>query len=70
MIATKTVTFACVHFTVAFGVTWCLTGSAVLGGAIALVEPLVNTLAFYLHEHLWRAFKAPADPSAGAAAPS
>jgi uncharacterized membrane protein len=49
----KTVTFAVLHFTVAFGVAYALTGSVVVGGAIALVEPLANTVAFYFHERAW-----------------
>jgi len=49
----KTVTFAVVHFTVAFAVGYALTGSAVVGGAIAVVEPLANTVAFYFHEKAW-----------------
>jgi len=54
MAAQKTVTFACIHFMVAFGVAWVVTGSPVLGGVLAVVEPLVNTVAFYLHERLWQ----------------
>lgn len=50
----KTATFAAVHFAVAFAVGYALTGSVVVGGAIALVEPLANTVAFYLHEQVWR----------------
>jgi len=49
----KTVTFAVLHFTVAFAVAYALTGSVVLGSAIALVEPLANTVAFYFHERVW-----------------
>ncbi|MCC6608418.1 MAG: DUF2061 domain-containing protein [Burkholderiales bacterium] len=49
----KTATFAAIHFTVAFAVGYALTGSVIVGGAIALVEPLVNTVAFYLHEKVW-----------------
>ena len=41
----KTVTFAAVHFSVAFGIAYLLTGSASIAGAIALVEPLANTVA-------------------------
>lgn len=51
---TKTFTFACVHFTVAFAVGYLLTGSVVIGGAIALVEPLCNTFAYYWHEKIWQ----------------
>lgn len=49
----KTMTFACVHFSVAFTVTYLLTSSWVLGGLIALVEPMVNTVAYFLHEKAW-----------------
>lgn len=50
---TKTVTFAITHFTVAFGVAYGLTGDLVVGGAVALVEPAVNTLAYHFHEKVW-----------------
>lgn len=49
----KTMTFACVHFSVAFTITYLLTGSLVLGGLIALVEPMVNTVAYFFHEKAW-----------------
>ncbi len=42
---TKTISFAVVHFTVAFSVAYILSGSLLVGGAIALVEPVINTLA-------------------------
>lgn len=50
---TKTLSFAAVHFTVAFLVGFAMTGSVWVGGALALVEPLCNTLAFHLHEKAW-----------------
>ena len=49
----KTLTFACVHFTVAFTVAYLLTGSVVIGGLVALVEPLCNTVAYHFHEMAW-----------------
>jgi len=49
----KTLSFAAVHFTVAFSVGYFMTGSVLVGGTIALVEPAVNTVAFYLHEQVW-----------------
>lgn len=49
----KTLSFAGVHFTVAFGVGYLLSGSIAVGGAIALVEPLCNTVAYFFHEKLW-----------------
>lgn len=50
----KTASFALVHFTVAFCVGYALTGSVVVGGAIALVEPAINTVAFFFHEMAWK----------------
>ena len=49
----KTLSFAAVHFTVAFTVGYLLTGSVVVGGAMALVEPACNTVAYYFHEKAW-----------------
>jgi uncharacterized membrane protein len=51
---TKTLSFAAVHFTVAFCVGYLLTGSVVVGGALALVEPAINTVAYYFHEKAWQ----------------
>jgi uncharacterized membrane protein len=50
---TKTASFAVVHFTVAFTVGYAMTGSVLVGGAIALVEPAVNTVAYFFHEKVW-----------------
>ncbi len=50
---TKTASFAVVHFSVAFGVGYALTGSVLVGGAIALAEPAVNTVAYFIHEKVW-----------------
>ncbi len=50
----KTISFAVVHFTVAFSLVYLMTGSFMTGGLVALVEPCVNTLAFHLHEKLWQ----------------
>jgi uncharacterized membrane protein len=49
----KTATFAVVHFTVAFTVGYLITGSFVLASAVALIEPMVNTVAYYFHEIAW-----------------
>ena len=48
----KTLSFAAVHMGVAFGVGYAMTGSVAVGGALALVEPLVNTVAYHFHEKL------------------
>jgi len=54
----KTLTFALVHMSVAFTVVAALTGSWALGGAIALIEPAINTVAYFFHETLWQRLRA------------
>lgn len=49
----KTISFAALHFTVAFGVTYALTGDWRVSGAVAFVEPCVNTVAYFFHEKFW-----------------
>jgi len=49
----KTASFAVLHFSVAFSVGYALTGSALIGGTIALVEPAINTVVFFFHEKAW-----------------
>jgi uncharacterized membrane protein len=56
---TKTVTFAVVHMTVAFSVAYVMTGSVAVGSAVALVEPAVNTVAYFFHEKVWERLRAP-----------
>lgn len=50
----KTVTFAITHFTVAFSVAYLLTGDIIIGSLIAMVEPTVNSVAYFFHEKLWQ----------------
>jgi uncharacterized membrane protein len=52
----KTISFAIIHFITAFSVAWLMTGSLLVGGAVALVEPAVNTVIFFFHEKLWERF--------------
>ena len=49
----KTLSFAAVHFTVAFIIGYLLTGSVLVGGAMALIEPACNTIAYHFHEKAW-----------------
>lgn len=49
----KTASFAAVHFTVAFTVGYLLTGSFALASAVALIEPMANTVAYHFHEKAW-----------------
>ena len=53
----KTISFAILHFTVAFTVGYMLTGSAMVGGLLAVIEPACNTVVFYFHEKAWKNFE-------------
>lgn len=50
----KTLSFAILHFGVAFTIGWLFTGSWLVGGALALVEPACNTVVFHFHEKVWK----------------
>jgi len=65
----KTATFAVVHFSVAFSVAYLLTGSWAISSALALVEPAVNTVAYYFHEKAWNLIDASRAAISGAARP-
>ena len=41
------------HAGVAFGVIYATTGSAAMGGMLALLEPVCNVLVLPLHDRLW-----------------
>lgn len=49
----KTLSFAALHFTIAFSVAYAFTGSWLAGGAMALVEPCINTVAAHFHDRWW-----------------
>ncbi|MNZ69339.1 hypothetical protein D3C78_876350 [compost metagenome] len=50
----KTLTFTLMHFCIAFGVTYALTGSVTVGSLVATVEPLCNAVGFFFHDKLWK----------------
>ena len=51
--AAKTLTYALMHLAVAMGVAFALTRDWRAALAIGLVEPLVQTVAYTLHERAW-----------------
>jgi uncharacterized membrane protein len=53
----KTMTYTTMHFTIAFLVAWLLTGDIWVGGLVALVEPAVNSVAYFFHEKIWAAYQ-------------
>lgn len=49
----KTLSFAVLHFGVAFSVTYALTGSLSIATGVGLIEPILNTIVFFFHERAW-----------------
>jgi len=49
----KTLTFGIMHLGIAFSVTYALTGSLAISGAITFIEPAVNTVAHYFFDKFW-----------------
>lgn len=49
----KSATFGVLHLGIAFSVSYLLTGSVAVAGAITLLEPLVNTVAHYFFDRWW-----------------
>lgn len=50
----KTITYLVIHLSIGFSVAYLFTGSVAVAGGIALVEPMVNAVAFFIHEKVWR----------------
>ena len=57
-IAAKTVTYGIMHFTVAVLVAFALTRDWRLALAIGMIEPLVQTLFFTVHDRIWTRIEA------------
>ncbi|HWJ71141.1 MAG TPA: DUF2061 domain-containing protein [Sphingobium sp.] len=49
----KTLTYLAIHLAVGFSVAYAFTGSLRMAGGIALIEPCINAVAFFVHEKLW-----------------
>lgn len=52
-VAVKTVTYGVMHFTVAVAVAFALTQDIRTALAIGMIEPLVQTVFFTLHDRIW-----------------
>ena len=50
----KTISYLGIHLMIGFGVAYVFTGSIAVAGGIALVEPMVNAVAFFFHEKVWK----------------
>ena len=49
----KTTTYAVMHFVVAVAVAYGLTRNWQIALGIGLIEPMVQTIAYTIHERLW-----------------
>ncbi|MEL6727091.1 MAG: DUF2061 domain-containing protein [Pseudomonadota bacterium] len=49
----KTLTYGVMHLFVAMGVAYAVTGSLAAALAIGLLEPAVQTVAYFFHEKAW-----------------
>lgn len=49
----KTLSFGVLHVGIAFGVSYALSGSVAVAGAVTLVEPLCNMVAHYFFDGWW-----------------
>lgn len=65
-LALKTLTYSVMHFAVAISVAFALTGSWKAALAIGMVEPLVQTGAYAVHERVWERLGSCAAPGTGA----
>lgn len=53
----KTLSYAVMHMGIAILVAYLLTGSWAVALAIGLIEPCVQTVAFFFHERAWHNFE-------------
>lgn len=49
----KTISFGILHLGTSFGVTYGLTGSITVAGAVTFIEPLANTVLHYFFDKYW-----------------
>lgn len=49
----KTCSYGAVHFIVATAVAYALTRDIAISLGIGIIEPLVQTVVFAVHDHLW-----------------
>lgn len=54
----KTASFGVLHLGSSFGVSFALTGSVTIAGAVTLVEPVVNTVMHHFFDKHWPALAA------------
>jgi len=50
----KAFTFLIIHLLISFSVVYILTGNAITGGIVAIVEPVINFFAFLILDSKWK----------------
>lgn len=53
----KTISYGVMHFTVAIGVAYAVSGSWTIAIGIGLIEPAVQTMVYAVHERIWESDK-------------
>ena len=69
MLIYKTTTYALMHVTVAILVAYAVTRSWAAAIAIGLLEPAVQTVAYFFHEKLWQRHQPTAETTAATLPP-
>ena len=49
----KTISYSSMHMVVAISVAYVLSGSWLIALSIGLIEPVVQTFAYVIHERMW-----------------
>jgi len=49
----KTLAFGGLHVVTSFSITYIITGSVALSGAVTFIEPAVNTVVHYFFDKCW-----------------
>lgn len=49
----KTLSFGVLHLGTSFSVTYALTGSVAVAGAVTFIEPVANTVLHYFFDKYW-----------------
>lgn len=61
----KPLTYGTMHLVVAVGVAFALTGNWAIALSIGLIEPVVQTVAYIVHERVWERIIQPRVRAAG-----
>ena len=69
----KTLSFGVLHLGTSFSVTYAMTGSVAVAGAVTFIEPVANTVLHYFFDKYWddprfEAWRARFSPARGAQA--